>query len=271
MAAGGKSRRYGELRYAFRMRLKIAAICAAVIAFATAGLSQRKDAGIPIEYWDPPSTFSILGYDPATGELGAAVQSRVFSVGNGVLWGEAGVGVTATQAWVDVSYGPQALSLLKLGYAPDKILKFILDADPDPRPGWPKQGRQFAVMNANGEYAAFTGPKADAWAGNKGGKYCTAQGNILAGEDVVNNMVAAFENTTGHISLRLVAALEGGQKAGGDKRGMQSAAMLIVKKNGGTWLHNDVVLRLQVDDNPEPIKELRRLVEKGVQQFHLSK
>ena len=254
------------------MRLKIAAMCAAAIAFAAAGLCQRKDAGIPIEYWNPPSTFSILGYDPATGELGAAVQSRVFSVGNGVLWGEAGVGVAATQAIVDVSYGPQALSLLKLGYAPDKIVKFILDADPDPQPErWSKQGRQFAVMNANGEYAASTGLKATPWAGNKGGKYCAAQGNILAGEDVVNNMVSAFENTTGHISLRLLAALEGGQKAGGDKRGMQSAAMLIVKKNGGVWLHNDVVLRLQVDDNPEPIKELRRLVEKGVQQFHLSK
>ena len=251
------------------MRLKLLAVAAA-IALAAAGLAQQKNSGIPIEYWDPPSTFSILGYDPATGELGAAVQSRVFSVGNGVLWGEAGVGIAATQAIVDVSYGPQALSLLKLGYPPDKIVKFILDADPDPRPEqWSKQGRQFAVMNTNGEYAAFTGPKATPWAGNKGGNYCTAQGNILAGEDVVNNMVEAFENTKGHISLRLLAALEGGQKGGGDKRGMQSAAMLVVKKNGGVWLHNDVVLRLQVDDNPEPIQELRRLVEKGVKQFHL--
>jgi uncharacterized Ntn-hydrolase superfamily protein len=226
--------------------------------------------GIPREYWSPVATFSILGYDPATGEVGAAVQSRVFSVGNGVLWGEAGVGVAATQAIVDVSYGPQALSLLKLGYAPEKIVKFIQDADPDPDPvGWAKAGRQFAVMNTKGEYAAFTGPKATPWAGNKGGRFCTAQGNILAGEDVVNGMVEGFEDTTGHLSLRLLAALDGGQKAGGDKRGMQSAAMLIVKKNGGVWLHNDVVLRLQVDDNPEPIKELRRLVEKAVKQFHL--
>jgi uncharacterized Ntn-hydrolase superfamily protein len=247
------------------------AMGAAVIALTTAGRAQPGSrTGVPREYWSPVATFSILGYDPATGELGAAVQSRVFSVGNGVLWGEAGVGVAATQAFVDVSYGPQALSLLKLGYAPGQIVKFIQDADPDPDPGhWSKAARQFAVMNANGEYAAFTGPKATAWAGNKGGNYCTAQGNILAGEDVVNNMVAGFENTTGHISLRLLAALEEGQKAGGDKRGMQSAAMLIVKKNGGVWLHNDVVLRLQVDDNPEPIKELRRLVEKGVEQFHL--
>jgi len=222
------------------------------------------------ETWSPIATFSILGYDPATGEAGGAVQSRVFSVGNGVLWAEANVGVAATQAVVDVSYGPQALNLLRLGYAPDKIVKIIHDSDPDPRPdAWSKQGRQFAVMNAKGEYAAYTGPKAPEWAGNKGGKYCTAQGNILAGEAVVNGMVEGFENATGHLSLRLLAALEAGQKAGGDKRGMQSAAMLIVKKDGGVWLHNDVVLRLQVDDNPEPIQELRRLVEKAVKQFRL--
>ncbi|MBY0507097.1 MAG: DUF1028 domain-containing protein [Bryobacteraceae bacterium] len=222
------------------------------------------------EKWPPVATFSILGYDPATGEIGGAVQSRVFSVGNGVLWAEAGVGVAATQAIVDVSYGPQALTLLKLGYRPVKILTAIHEADPDPMPErWTKQGRQFAVMNAQGEYAAFTGPKASAWAGHRGGKFCTAQGNILAGEAVVEAMIEAFEKTTGHLSARLLAALEGGQKAGGDKRGMQSAAMLIVKKDGGVWLHNDVVLRLQVDDHAEPITELRRLVESATKRFRL--
>ena len=214
--------------------------------------------------WDTVATFSILGFDPATGEVGGAVQSRVFSVGNGVLWAEAGIGAAATQAIVDVSYGPQALALLRKGIAPREIIKQIWEGDPDPRPqDWTKQGRQFAVINPKGEVAAFTGPKATPWAGDKQGRYCTAQGNILAGEDVVNNMVGAFEKTTGHLSLRLLAALEAGQAAGGDKRGMQSAAMLIVRKDGGVWLHNDVVLRLQVDDNPEPIKELRRLVEKA--------
>lgn len=238
---------------------------------AAAGLAQPAEQGsIPVRLWSPVATFSILGYDPATGEIGGAVQSRVFSVGNGVLWAEAGTGVAATQAIVDVSYGPQALALLRLGYAPEKIVRLIHESDPDPDPArWSKEGRQFAVMNAKGEYAAFTGPKATPWAGNKGGKFCTAQGNILAGEGVVNGMVQAFENTSGHLSLRLLAALDAGQKAGGDKRGMQSAAILIVKKDGGVWLHNDVVLRLQVDDNPQPIQELRRLVEKAVQQFHL--
>jgi uncharacterized Ntn-hydrolase superfamily protein len=218
---------------------------------------------------DPPGTgtFSILGYDPATGELGAAVQSRVFSAGNGVLWGEANVGIAATQAIVDVSYGPQALALLRAGMTPDAIIKTILDRDPDPGyagQAWPKAGRQFAVMDPKGNYAAHTGPEAPTWSGNRGGKYCTAQGNILAGEAVVTNMVKNFEGTTGPLSIRLVAALEGGQAAGGDTRGKQSAALLIVKKDCGVWLHNDVVLRLQVDDNPEPIKELRRLVEKSV-------
>ena len=211
----------------------------------------------------PPETFSILGYDPQTGEVGGAVQSRVFSVGNGVLWADANVGVAATQAIVDVSYGPQALELLRWGMAPANIIKAILDKDPDPLPDtWSRQGRQFAVMNAKGEYAAYTGPKATEWAGNKGGKFCTAQGNILAGEAVVTNMINAFETTEGHLSQRLVAALEGGQAGGGDKRGQQSAALVIVKKCGGVWLHNDTVLRLQVDDNPEPIKELRRVVDK---------
>ena len=117
-------------------------------------------------------------------------------------------------------------------------------------------------MNSRGEFAAFTGPKATEWAGHKSGKYATAQGNILAGPEVVNNMIEAFENTPGHLSQRLVAALEGGQRGGGDKRGQQSAALVIVKKDCGVWLNNDTVLRLQVDDNPEPIKELRRIVDK---------
>jgi uncharacterized Ntn-hydrolase superfamily protein len=217
--------------------------------------------------WPPVATFSILGYDAATGEVGAAVQSRVFAVGNGVLWGEADVGVAATQAIVDVSYGPKAIRLLREGLSPNAVVERILAEDPDPRPtDWTKQGRQFAVMNAKGEVAVHTGPRASAWAGHKIGKYCSAQGNILAGQAVVDNMVKAFEETPGHLSLRLQAALEAGQAAGGDTRGMQSAAMLIVKKGGGVWLNNDVVLRLHVDDNPEPIKELRRLVEKAAEQ-----
>jgi uncharacterized Ntn-hydrolase superfamily protein len=237
-----------------------------VLAFAVAGLIASTFPCLRAQQapLDAPGTFSILGYDPATGEVGGAVESRVFSVGNGVLWAEAGVGAAATQAIVDVSYGPKAIELLRSGMTPGAIVPVILASDPDPGlngQSWPKEGRQFAVMDAKGNYAAHTGPKATPWAGHKGGRFCTAQGNILAGEAVVSEMVRAFEETTGHLSLRLMAALDAGQAAGGDKRGKQSAAMLIVKKDGGVWLHNDVVLRLQVDDNPEPLAELRRLVE----------
>jgi uncharacterized Ntn-hydrolase superfamily protein len=216
---------------------------------------------------DPVATFSIVGYDPETGEIGVAVQSRVFSVGNGVIWGEAGVGVVATQAWVDVSYGPRAMELLEERVSPDDIVEKILGRDFDPFPSdWPKAGRQFSVMNAKGEVATHTGSKASEWAGHKIGTYCSAQGNILAGPEVVDGMVRAFEETEGHLSLRLQAALEAGQEAGGDRRGMQSAAMLIVQKDGGVWLNNDVVLRLQVDDHEQPIVELRRLVEMSAEQ-----
>jgi uncharacterized Ntn-hydrolase superfamily protein len=236
--------------------------CLAAVIAATLTIAWRVHAQSPLPLPDPVATFSILGFDPATGEIGGAVQSRVFSVGNGVLWGEAGVGVVATQAIVDVSYGPKGLALLRAGMSPASILKAIWDSDPDPRPdNWTKQGRQFAVIDAKGNVAAFTGPKASTWAGDRQGKYCTAQGNILAGEPVVANMIKAFEATTGHLSMRLMAALDAGQAAGGDTRGMQSAHILIVGKGMGVWLNNDVVLRLQVDDSPEPLKEMRRLVE----------
>ena len=222
------------------------------------------------EFPPPVATFSILGYDPDTGMVGGAVQSRVFSVGNGVLWGKADVGMVATQAVVDVSYGPQALELLSEGIAPAEIAETIWNNDPDPGyrgRTWPKAGRQFSVMNAEGKVATFTGPEASDWAGHVIGEYCSAQGNILAGPRVVQDMVTAFENTEGHLSLRLMAALEAGQAAGGDSRGMQSAAMLIVQEDGGVWLNNDVVLRLQVDDSENPILELRRLVDIANQRF----
>lgn len=222
--------------------------------------------------WPPVATFSILAMDTATGEIGGAVQSRVFSVGNGVLWAEAGVGAVATQAIVDVSYGPQALALLRLGLSAEQVVTTVWENDPDPRPqNWSKLGRQFAVIDAKGNVFAYTGPRASEWAGHKyctaPGARCTAQGNILAGEAVVDSMVAAYERLVGqHLSFRLMAALDAGQAAGGDRRGMQSAAMLIVQEDGGVWLNNDVVLRLQVDDNPEPLRELRRLVERAARQ-----
>jgi uncharacterized Ntn-hydrolase superfamily protein len=240
----------------------------AALTLLTAAVLLRVSGGVgeipedEMALWPPVATFSILGFDPETGEVGGAVQSRVFSVGNGVLWAEANVGVVATQAIVDVSYGPQALALLREGVSPHEVVQRVWEADPDPRPeDWTREGRQFAVMDAQGEVAAFTGPRASDWAGHRVGRHVSAQGNILAGPEVVDRMVEAFEATGGHLSLRLQAALEAGQAAGGDTRGQQSAAMLIVKEGGGVWLNNDVVLRLQVDDHPEPIRELGRMVE----------
>jgi uncharacterized Ntn-hydrolase superfamily protein len=265
-----------------RTHLKLACLIAAIVPLV---LAAQRPSGLPANGpTDLPGTFSILGYDPETGEIGAAVQSKVFAVGNGVIWAEAGVGAVATQAVVDVSYGPQGLALLRQGMAPAEIIKKIYADDKDPgyrgQP-WPKAGRQFAVINTKGEVAAFTGPDAPTEAADAQGKFCTAQGNTLGRPDgkwppadgmkaskVPAAMVAGFENSEKnasgqrqHLSLRLVAALEAGQAAGGDHRGQQSAALIVVKKDAGVWLHNDVVLRLQVDDSAEPIKELRRLVE----------
>ena len=183
--------------------------------------SMANTEGSGIERDPPVGTFSILGYDPETGEVGVAVQSRVFSVGNGVIWGEANVGVVATQAIVDVSYGPQALDLLREGRTPEEVVKEVLENDPDPYPEeWTKQGRQFSVMNARGEVATHTGPKASEWAGHKIGKFCSAQGNILAGPEVIEGMVEAFEKTRGHLSYRLVAALEKARDVGEKDRGV---------------------------------------------------
>jgi len=151
-------------------------------------------------------TFSIIAYDSASGQLGGAVQSRVFSVGNGVLWAEAGVGIAATQAIVDVSYGPQALALLRQGKSAAEVVKTVWGRDPDPDSArWSKLGRQFAVVDAKGNVAAYTGPKATPWAGDRQGAHVTAQGNILAGPGVVDSMMAAYNRTEGSLALRLVA------------------------------------------------------------------
>jgi uncharacterized Ntn-hydrolase superfamily protein len=241
--------------------------CLVVLAAAVAAPARAQPVHPDALAW-PVGTFSIIAYDAETGDIGGAVQSRVFSVGNGVLWAEAGVGIAATQAIVDVSYGPQALALLRQGVSAAEVVQRVLAADPDPDPArWTKEGRQFAVIDARGNVATHTGPRASAWAGGRtcsAPHRCAAQGNILAGAAVVDSMIAAFERTPGRLHLRLVAALEGGQRAGGDTRGQQSAALVIVnvKRGCGIWLNNDVILRLQVDDSPEPIRELRRLAEK---------
>ena len=174
---------------------------------ATSVAQAQRVAAAPDSLKWPTGTFSIVAMDRTTGEMGAAVQSRVFSVGNGVLWAESAVGVAATQAIVDVSYGPQALELLRKGLPAAEVVRQVLANDTDPDSvRWSKQGRQFAVLDANGNIVTHTGPKATTWAGGKVCAMphtCAAQGNILAGPGVVDSMVARFERTEGPLRLRL--------------------------------------------------------------------
>ena len=205
---------------------------------------------------DIVATFSIVARDPETGALGCAVQSRYFAVGAVVPWGAADIGIVATQANVNVGYGPQAVDLLRQGLSAEAVLERIQAVDNFPD----KDGRQVAIIDAKGGIAVYTGPTAMYWAGHKKGKNYSAQGNILTGPEVVDGMAAAFEKTEGSLAERLVAALEAGQEAGGDSRGRQSAALLVVQKGAGRNTNNDVQSRLHVDDHPTPIKELRRLL-----------
>ena len=197
-----------------------------------------------------------MGYDPVNGDWGVAVASRYFSVGAVVPWAEAGTGAIATQANVNVGYGPRGLELLRQGLSARQVIDKLLAEDTFPG----KDGRQVAVIDGKGNIAAYTGPNAPTWAGDRQGKTWSAQGNILVGPQVPEAMGRAFETTQGELAEKLFAALKAGDDAGGDKRGKQSASMLVVRKGGGRNINNDRYLYLNVDDNPQPIPELRRLL-----------
>jgi uncharacterized Ntn-hydrolase superfamily protein len=202
------------------------------------------------------STFSIVAADLEAGEVGCAVQSRYFSVGSVVPWARAGVGACATQAAGVAVYGERALFELDRGATPEEALEHVL-ADDQAR-----ETRQLGIVSADGRAAAFTGAECLDWAGHRVGAGFAAQGNILAGEAVVDEMALAFEKTVGPLVHRLTAALEAGQAAGGDKRGQQSAA-LVVERTGARSDSREGIDRicdLRVEDHPEPIGELRRLV-----------
>src|SRR5947209_4843085 len=205
----------------------------------------------------PVSTFSIVAVDPQNGDLGVTVASRYFSVGSVVPWAMADVGAVATQANVNVGYGQQALDLLRQGLTAPEVLKKIL-AD-DKFPG--KDGRQVAIVDAKGNVAAYTGPNAPKWAGDRQGKTWSAQGNILVGPQVPESMGKAFEASQGELVEKLFAALKAGDAAGGDARGRQSASILVVSKGQGRNINNDRYVYVNVDDNPDPFTELRRLLD----------
>jgi uncharacterized Ntn-hydrolase superfamily protein len=205
----------------------------------------------------PVATFSIVAIDPQNGDLGIAVASRYFSVGSVVPWAMADVGAVATQANVNVGYGQQAIDLLRQGLTAPEVLKKIM-AD-DKFEG--KDGRQIAIVDAEGNIATYTGPKAPNWAGDRQGKNWSAQGNILVGPQVPESMGKAFDSTQGELAEKLYAALKAGDAAGGDARGKQSASMLVVRKHGGRNINNDRYVYINVDDNPHPFEELRRLLD----------
>jgi uncharacterized Ntn-hydrolase superfamily protein len=203
------------------------------------------------------ATFSIVAYDPVNGDWGVTVASRYFSVGSVVPWAEAGVGAVATQANVNVGYGPRALELLRQGRSAKEVLDQLLAEDKFEG----KDGRQVAIIDGKGNIAAYTGPNAPTWAGDRQGKTWSAQGNILVGPQVVEAMGRAFDETHGELAERLFAALKAGDAAGGDSRGKQSASMLVVRKQGGRNINNDRYIYINVDDNPQPFPELRRLLD----------
>ena len=203
----------------------------------------------------PVATFSIVGYDSETGDLGIAVHSKFFAVGAVVPWAEAGVGAIATQSWANTTYGPNGLKLLKSGLSAKQSLERLIADDPG------RATRQIGIVDAKGHVASYTGDDCNEWAGAVSGKHYTAQGNILAGEEVVKAMGKAFEETEGELADKLMAALFAGQEQGGDTRGQQSAALLVVRKQGGYGGFNDRYIDLRVDDAEEPIEELQRLLE----------
>lgn len=210
-----------------------------------------------------PSTFSIVAYDPKAGELGIAVESKFLSVGAVVPWAIAGVGAIATQSWANTAYGPRGLRMLKQGLTPKQVGAALIAKDKG------AAQRQFGIVDAKGRAFTYTGSGCYDWAGGVTGKNFSAQGNILARAQVVDALAETFEKTSGALAKRLVAALAAGQAAGGDRRGQESAALLVVREKGGYAGFNDRYIDLRVDDHPQPIDELNRLLD--LHQLYLGK
>jgi uncharacterized Ntn-hydrolase superfamily protein len=199
-------------------------------------------------------TYSIVARDPQTGELGVAVQSHYFSVGPVVPWAESGVGAVATQSLVLVDYGPKGLDLMRAGLTAQEALDSLVHSDEH------NEGRQVAMIDAKGNVAVYTGPKCIPDAGHHKGANYSCQANLMSNPNIWPAMSQAFEAAKGDLVERLMQALEAAEKAGGDIRGKQSAAILVVKgqSSGKPWM--DKVVDLRVEDSPEPLKELRRLI-----------
>lgn len=235
------------------MRLLLALLLA--FTFSLVSPAQEKTETRSKAYQGRPvHTFSIVARDPNTGELGVAVQSHWFSVGSVVPWAEAGVGAIATQSFVDPSYGKLGLDLMRTGKSAPDALKALLAGDAG------REVRQVAMIDSQGRVEAWTGKNDIQAAGHILGKNYSVQANLMLNSKVWPAMAQAFENTKGDLAMRMLAALDAAQLAGGDIRGKQSAALIVVtgKPTGLPW--KDRIYDVRVDDSPEPLKELRRLV-----------
>lgn len=208
------------------------------------------------DLYDTPvvATYSIVGRDPVTGELGIAVQSKFLSVGAVVPWAAADAGAIATQSWANTEFGPKGLELLRQGLSAQEVLDRLIAEDPG------AAHRQVGIVDRQGRSATYSGRDCLPWAGGIAGENFAAQGNILVSEATVAAMARVFQGTVGDLAHRLAEALDAGQEAGGDSRGRQSAALHIVKEAGGYGGLNDRYIDLRVDDHPDPTKELKRLL-----------
>jgi len=238
------------------LTLTAAVVSAALLSvlFTARAAARRQTGGGTPRPLRPVNTYSIVARDPSTGEMGVAVQSHWFSVGSIVAWAEAGVGAVATQSFVDPAYGRNGLELMRGGASPEEALRNLLQKDEG------RDVRQVAMLDARGRVAAHTGAKCIEAAGHHTGRAYSVQANMMSNARVWPAMSRAFEAASGDLAERMLAALEAAERAGGDIRGKQSAALIIVKaeSSGKPWA--DRLFDLRVDDHPEPLKELRRLV-----------
>ena len=202
---------------------------------------------------EPVSTFSLVACDLDRGQWGVAVASKFLAVGSVVPWAEPEAGAVATQAYANPRYGPEGLALLRQGLSAEEVVRRLTEADDG------RDERQLGIVDAAGRGATFTGAACNEWAGGRAGPGFAAQGNILVSGETVDVLAETFEASAGSVAERLLEALAAGDAAGGDSRGRQSAALLVVQRDGGYAGLSDTLVDLRVDDHPAPVDELRRL------------
>ncbi|TWT35104.1 hypothetical protein KOR42_51990 [Thalassoglobus neptunius] len=234
---------------------RISALCALLCLIS---YSQAAEPTLPTSDKDRPqvvATFSIVAYDPEEEAWAIGVASKFLAVGHVVPWAEAETGAIATQSLANTSYGPNGLALLREGKSAAEVLEILVEADEQ------KQNRQVGIVDRFGNAATFTGEECLPWCGGKTGDHYACQGNILAGPEVIENMAAAFEKSEKPLAWRVMEALQAADQSGGDIRGRQSAAILVVKDGAGYGGFNDRMIDLRVDDHATPIQELARILQ----------